>query len=288
MSLLLGLIFPDNSPQIFVHVTCATDTDMIHKVFDVVRETLREHALDEVFCLQETPVQGVWSETSVFGREKFVSKTFLIFRVRWVRKWWDLILFFFFKIKNNCKKKIENFSWNLTGDDVIFLWWRVIFFRSSFCLSGKKVQRKRHMRERAFKKGFEKGDDEQEILKTSKSLFGKILIVFVGQMASLSAADEEIQKVFISVWFSWMFFSSPWKWFSHSLIFFVWILLHQITEGVGNLLSGEQGNNRLDCLFFLLVFWVVGVFWSFDIFERVLTIFSFRWSRRSGKRKSSQ
>jgi hypothetical protein len=67
------------------------------------------------------------------------------------------------------------------------------------------------MRERAFKKGFEKGDDEQEILKTSKSLFGKILIVFVGQMASLSAADEEIQKVFISVWFSWMFFSSPWK-----------------------------------------------------------------------------
>jgi len=39
--------------KIFVHVTCATDTDMVHKVFDVVRETLREHALDEVFCLQD-------------------------------------------------------------------------------------------------------------------------------------------------------------------------------------------------------------------------------------------
>ena len=45
--------FSSLSVQIFVHVTCATDTDMVHKVFDVVRETLREHALDEVFCLQD-------------------------------------------------------------------------------------------------------------------------------------------------------------------------------------------------------------------------------------------
>jgi GTPase SAR1 family protein len=41
------------SKKIFVHVTCATDTKMVQKVFEVVRDTLREHALDEVFGLQD-------------------------------------------------------------------------------------------------------------------------------------------------------------------------------------------------------------------------------------------
>jgi len=41
------------SKKIFVHVTCATDTQMVQKVFEVVRDTLREHALDEVFGLQD-------------------------------------------------------------------------------------------------------------------------------------------------------------------------------------------------------------------------------------------
>eukprot|EP00211_Chloroparvula_japonica_P005724 CAMPEP_0119120118 /NCGR_PEP_ID=MMETSP1310-20130426/1304_1 /TAXON_ID=464262 /ORGANISM="Genus nov. species nov., Strain RCC2339" /LENGTH=359 /DNA_ID=CAMNT_0007109583 /DNA_START=184 /DNA_END=1263 /DNA_ORIENTATION=+ len=39
--------------KIFVHVTCATDTDMTKKVFSIVRETLREHALDDVFNLKQ-------------------------------------------------------------------------------------------------------------------------------------------------------------------------------------------------------------------------------------------